>query len=96
MWLTCCPHLPADKPRQSFVHPVGNAVLGDCPGFVDSLTSQAGARGRMLTVPTAYGTEFRRDVIAVARKGEAPLAQLCEEFWAFGRDIEALDRRRRG
>jgi transposase len=34
----------------------------------------------MLTIPTAYGAEFRQDVIDVARKGEAPLAQIAKDF----------------
>jgi transposase len=34
----------------------------------------------MLTTPTAYGAEFRQDVIDVARKGEAPLAQVAKDF----------------
>jgi transposase-like protein len=29
---------------------------------------------------TAYGAEFRQDVIDVARKGEAPLAQIAKDF----------------
>lgn len=32
-------------------------------------------------MPTAYGAEFRQDVIDVARKGEAPLAQIAKDFW---------------
>jgi transposase len=34
----------------------------------------------MLTMPRAYGAEFRQDVIDVARKGEAPLAQIAKDF----------------
>ncbi len=34
----------------------------------------------VLTMPTAYGAEFRQDVIDVARKGEAPLAQIAKDF----------------
>lgn len=34
----------------------------------------------MLTLPTAYGPEFRQIVIDVARKGEAPLAQIAKDF----------------
>lgn len=34
----------------------------------------------MLTIPTAYGAEFRQDVIDVARKGEAPLAKIANDF----------------
>src|SRR4051812_42217137 len=32
--------------------------------------------GRMLTMPTAYGAEFRQDVIEVTRKGEVSLARI--------------------
>lgn len=31
-------------------------------------------------MPTAFGAEFRQDVIDVARKGEAPLAQIAKDF----------------
>ena len=31
-------------------------------------------------MPTAYGAEFRQDVIFVACKGEAPLAQIAKDF----------------
>lgn len=31
-------------------------------------------------MPTAYVAEFRQDVIDVARKGEAPLAQIAKDF----------------
>ena len=31
-------------------------------------------------MPTTYGAEFRQDVIDVARKGEAPLAQIAKDF----------------
>jgi transposase len=34
----------------------------------------------MLTVPKAFPLEFRRDVVAVARKGEASLAQIAKDF----------------
>ncbi len=37
------------------------------------------------------GAEFRQDVIDVARKGEAPLAQIAKGFRAFGHEVEALD-----
>lgn len=32
-------------------------------------------------MPTAYGAEFRQDVIDVARKEEAPLMQIALDFW---------------
>ncbi len=31
-------------------------------------------------MPTAYGAEFRQDVIDIARKGEAPLARIAKDF----------------
>lgn len=31
-------------------------------------------------MPRAFPEEFRRDVIAVARKGEAPLRQIAKDF----------------
>jgi transposase len=31
-------------------------------------------------VPKAFPVEFRRDVVAVARKGEVPLAQIAKDF----------------
>jgi transposase len=34
----------------------------------------------MLRMPKAFPTEFRRDVVAVARKGEAPLSQIAKDF----------------
>jgi transposase len=34
----------------------------------------------MLIVPKAFPPEFRRDVIAVARKGEAPISQIAKDF----------------
>src|SRR5579871_4980071 len=34
----------------------------------------------MFIMPKAFPLEFRRDVVAVARKGEAPLAQIAKDF----------------
>ena len=31
-------------------------------------------------MPKAFPIEFRRDVVAVARKGEAPLSQVAKDF----------------
>lgn len=31
-------------------------------------------------MPKAFPIEFRRDVVAVARKGEAPLTQIAKDF----------------
>jgi transposase len=31
-------------------------------------------------MPKAFSAEFRRDVIAVAREGEAPLSQIAKDF----------------
>src|SRR6476469_9679035 len=34
----------------------------------------------MLTMPAAHPKEFRDDVVAVARRGEAPLGQVARDF----------------
>jgi transposase len=34
----------------------------------------------MSVMPKAFPEEFRRDVVAVARKGEAPIAQIATDF----------------
>jgi transposase len=34
----------------------------------------------MVIMPKAFPLEFRRDVVAVARKGEAPLSQIARDF----------------
>jgi transposase len=34
----------------------------------------------MMTMPHAYPAEFRRDVVRVARKREAPLGQIARDF----------------
>jgi transposase len=34
----------------------------------------------MSVMPKAFPLEFRRDVVAVARKGEAPIAQVAKDF----------------
>jgi transposase len=34
----------------------------------------------MFIMPKAFPIEFRRDVVAVARKGEAPLPQIAKDF----------------
>jgi transposase len=34
----------------------------------------------MIDMPKAFPLEFRRDVVAVARKGEAPLSQIAKDF----------------
>ena len=34
----------------------------------------------MLTVPKPHPKEFRDDVVAVARKGEAPVSQIAKDF----------------
>ena len=36
--------------------------------------------GRMAIVPKPFPVELRRDVVAVARKGEAPLNQIAKDF----------------
>ena len=40
-------------------------------------------------MPTAYRAEFRKDAIDVARKGEAPLAQIAKDF---GLSVTSLKR----
>jgi transposase len=34
----------------------------------------------MFTMPKPFPAEFRRDVVAVARKGEAPIVQIAKDF----------------
>jgi transposase len=34
----------------------------------------------MINMPKAFPVEFRRDVVAVARKGEGPLSQIAKDF----------------
>jgi transposase len=34
----------------------------------------------MIDMPKAFPLEFRRDVVAVARKGGAPIAQIAKDF----------------
>lgn len=46
-----------------------------------------------------YPEEFRRNVVAVARRGETPLVQISEDVWVLERlipqsDEEGRDRRR--
>src|SRR3954463_5276953 len=36
--------------------------------------------GRMFIMPKAFPEEFRRDVVAVARRGEAPITQIAKDF----------------
>ena len=69
-----------------------------------------GAAGRMLTVPKPHPKEFRDDVVAVARKGEASIAEIAKDFgisesclrnWLAKADVEddpaaRRDRRRVG
>lgn len=51
----------------------------------------------MLTVPRPHPKEFRDDVVAVARRGEAPIAQIAKHFgisesclrnWLHAADVE--------
>ncbi len=34
----------------------------------------------MVNVPKAFPKDFRRDVVAVARKGEAPISRIAKDF----------------
>jgi transposase len=52
-------------------------------------------------MPKAFPLEFRNDVVAVARKGEAPLTQIAKDFgiseaclhrWLKLAEIEGIDR----
>ena len=52
----------------------------------------------MFIVPKPYPKEFRDDVVAVARKGEAPIAEIAKDFgisescltnWMKAADVEA-------
>src|SRR3712207_7313163 len=36
--------------------------------------------GRMFAVPKPFPPEFRRDVVAIARRGEASVAQVAKDF----------------
>jgi transposase len=38
----------------------------------------------MVIMPKAFPLEFRRDVVAVARKGEAPLSLIAKDFGISG------------
>ena len=38
----------------------------------------------MLTVPRPHPKEFRDDVVAVARRGEAPVAEIAKDFGISG------------
>jgi transposase-like protein len=51
----------------------------------------------MFTIPAAHPKEFRDDVVAVARRGEAPLGQIAKDFgisecclrnWLKSADVE--------
>lgn len=39
-----------------------------------------GAAGRVRIVPRHYPKEFRDDVVAVARRGDAPIKQVAADF----------------
>jgi transposase len=43
----------------------------------------------MSAMPKAFPEEFRRDVVAVARKGEAPITQIAKDF---GISVSCLNR----
>ncbi len=38
------------------------------------------ASGRMFNIPKAFPEEFRRDVVAAARKGESTIVQMENDF----------------
>lgn len=39
-----------------------------------------GSRWKMVNMPKAFPEEFRQDVIAVARRGEAPGSRIAKDF----------------
>ena len=45
-------------------------------------------------MPKPYPKEFRDDVVAVARKGEAPLKQIAKDFGILRVVSDELDRHR--
>ncbi len=45
----------------------------------------------MSAMPKPYPKEFRDDVVAVARKGEAPLNQIAKDFGIWRRLPSRLD-----
>jgi len=53
---------------------------GTAPGLVDSCPVEIRLRCKDVTMPKHYPPEFRRDVVAVARKHEAPLNQIAKDF----------------
>ena len=58
-----------------------NSARGAAEGSVDSWRLRILVlSGRMAIVPKPFPVEYRRDVVAVARKGEAPLNQIAKDF----------------
>jgi hypothetical protein len=53
---------------------------GTAQSSADSLPFEYLLEGRMWTMAKAYPEEFRRDVVAVARKREVPLTQIAKDF----------------
>lgn len=53
---------------------------GTAPGLVDSWPFEFVLAGRINLVPKPFPAEFHADVIAVARKGEAPLRHIAKDF----------------
>lgn len=50
-------------------------------GLVDMACEGHALRGeRMYIMPTPFPEEFRRDMVAVGRKREAPLTQIVKDF----------------
>jgi hypothetical protein len=54
--------------------------LGTAPSSVDSLPGGFGPRHKDVQHAKGIPLEFRHDVVAVARKGEAPLSQVPRDF----------------
>ena len=64
-------------------------AFGSAPASVDSSCEDLVLAGRMGIMPKPFPMEFRRDVVAVARKGESPLTQIAKDF---GISESCLDR----
>ena len=59
----------------------GGMKKGTAVGLVDSNAVRISVlAGRMFIMPKAFPLEFRRDVVAVARKNEAPIARVAKDF----------------
>ena len=53
---------------------------------------RAGPPERMVAKPKPYPADCRRDVVAIARKGEAPLSQIAKVYFCDPRALEVIRR----